>query len=351
MADTGSEGKILKREVEYELITIPKNLLKRSRQIAQLYGPPTNSHSRENINGFSLPASISTSSYVSKPLFPLPEISVSSNFGEVLSGASSLVGGVGNTLTSVGKGASQVLSQVVPAAAAGGIQAARWITDNKKEGIRAATEGLRYAGQLSAAVLRVLLQVPSIKARVLSELLQASQPFAYALSDVLAESADDLGDIFAAKNDILKEALEIFIRLIQDTLALKGRILAKIGASGLDFGASTFNAGLRLGTAAAETSGSVISALSSGVGDLVRVATTADFPPPPAISLPQLPQLPKFSLPSLDFSLLTSYPTLAPLPLPSKPALAPYSLPTKPTLSPTSYKPTSPSQLYGLPSR
>lgn len=39
----------------------------------------------------------------------------------------------------------------------------RWLVNNKADGIRTATqvagEGLRFAGQLSAAVLRVLLQV------------------------------------------------------------------------------------------------------------------------------------------------------------------------------------------------
>lgn len=44
----------------------------------------------------------------------------------------------------------------------------RWIVNNKADGIRTATqvagEGLRFAGQLSAAVLRVLLQVSVLEA-------------------------------------------------------------------------------------------------------------------------------------------------------------------------------------------
>lgn len=192
------------------------------------------------------------------------------------------------------------------------------------------------------------LQVPSIKARVLSEVIRASQPLTYAISDVLAESADDFGDIFEAKNDILKDALEIFIRLIQDTLALKGRIIAKLGASGLDVGATAFNAGVRVGGAFVETAGGIATALGTGVGDLVRVATTANFPAPPPITLPQLPSLPKIILPTLDLSVLAPQATLAPLPLPSKPATAPVSIKSLYN-PPTEIK--LPSQLYGAPGR
>ncbi|XP_045609487.1 uncharacterized protein [Procambarus clarkii] len=378
IASAEKNGNSLKREVEYEIITIPKELLKREiRQISQLYGAPSDSSEGSPtfiVDDGSLgsygdeiipsPAPLPTVSYgapqitVTKSIaslpakpaitLPLPDISVSANLGQVLAGASSLAGGVTQTLTTVGKGASQVLAQVVPAAAAGGVQAARWLAENKAEGVRAATQGLQYAGQLSAAVLRVLLQVPSIKARVLSEVIRASQPLTYAISDVLAESADDFGDIFEAKNDILKDALEIFIRLIQDTLALKGRIIAKLGASGLDVGATAFNAGVRVGGAFVETAGGIATALGTGVGDLVRVATTANFPAPPPITLPQLPSLPKIILPTLDLSVLAPQATLAPLPLPSKPATAPVSIKSLYN-PPTEIK--LPSQLYGAPGR
>ncbi|XP_069941412.1 uncharacterized protein [Cherax quadricarinatus] len=362
MASKDKDEKVLKRDVEYEIITIPKEMLKREiRQISQLYGAPSssvNNYETKSIltaaptvsasydaPGISVTKSITTlpAKPVSLPVLTLPDLS------SILAGASSLAGGLSQTLTTVGKGASQVLSQVVPAAAAGGVQAARWISDNKREGIRAATTGLQYAGQLSSSVLRVLLQVPSIKARVLSEVIRASQPLTYAISDVLAESADDLGDIFAAKNDILRDALEIFIRLIQDTLALKGRIIAKLGASGLDVGATAFNAGVRVGGAFIESAGGIASALGTGVGDLIRVASTANFPPPPPITLPQLqlPVIPQITLPSLDLSKFAAQVTLAPLPLPSKPAVTPApvsSLYDSPLY--TVEKPSVPSPLY-----
>ncbi|XP_069941409.1 uncharacterized protein [Cherax quadricarinatus] len=375
MASKDKDEKVLKRDVEYEIITIPKEMLKREiRQISQLYGAPSSAASGgepiflvdDSVNnyetksiltaaptvsasydapGISVTKSITTlpAKPVSLPVLTLPDLS------SILAGASSLAGGLSQTLTTVGKGASQVLSQVVPAAAAGGVQAARWISDNKREGIRAATTGLQYAGQLSSSVLRVLLQVPSIKARVLSEVIRASQPLTYAISDVLAESADDLGDIFAAKNDILRDALEIFIRLIQDTLALKGRIIAKLGASGLDVGATAFNAGVRVGGAFIESAGGIASALGTGVGDLIRVASTANFPPPPPITLPQLqlPVIPQITLPSLDLSKFAAQVTLAPLPLPSKPAVTPApvsSLYDSPLY--TVEKPSVPSPLY-----
>ncbi|XP_071540032.1 uncharacterized protein [Panulirus ornatus] len=384
MDEKEKDGKDLKREVEYELISIPKEALQREiRQVASHYSAP--SDSAEDNDGLVITSQISSNPSYEAPQVTLtksvtatlpqpPSITITKDFGKVLTGATqqaaSVVGGVGQALKSVGQGASQVLAEVVPAAAAGGAQAARWLVDNKAEGIRTAaqvaSEGFQYAGQLSAAVLRVLLQVPSIKARVLSEVIRASQPLSYAVSDVLAESADDLGDIFAAKNDILKDALDIFIRLIQDTLAIKGRIIAKLGASGLDVGATAFNAGMRVGGAFVESAGGIATAVGTGVGDLVRVASTADFPPPPqlpAITLPQLPilNIPKI-IPSLDLTaLIPTQTTLEPLPLPTKPPPAPISITTvsKPSPSygvpkapsPSYAPPTTPSQSYGPPGR
>ncbi|KAK4325287.1 hypothetical protein Pmani_004147 [Petrolisthes manimaculis] len=337
--DDGKNGHDLKREVEYELISIPKDVLRREiRQIAQLYQGSRNSdEDTDNI--------IFTSTGGSSG-------STGGGYGQV----SGLVDGVGHTLSSVGQGAKRVLGSVIPAAAAGGASAARWIVNNKADGIRTVTqvagEGLRFAGQLSASVLRVLLQVPAIKARVLAEVIRASQPLSYAISDVLSENSDDLGDFFDAKNDIVRDALEIFIRLVQDTLALKGRIIARLGSSGLDIGATAFNAGVKIGGAFVESAGGVATAIGGGVGDLIRVGTSANFPPPPA-----LPAFNLFNLiPSFDLTRLfaPSYPstsseesTLAPLPLPVGPPVTP-----KPVSSGYSFEsPTQPPTLYGLPGR
>lgn len=181
-------------------------------------------------------------------------------------------------------------------------------------------------------------QVPAIKARVLSEIIEASQPLVYAVSDVLSESADDMGDILQAKTAIVSDTMNILIKLIQDILALKGRIIASLGGSGLDVGAKAFNAATRIGGAFIESAGGVASAVGSGVGDVVRVATSANLPAPPSLpplALPTLPNLPKITLPTIDFSKLTQS-NLAPIPLPSKPASAPQSV-------------TQPSQTYGSP--
>lgn len=194
-----------------------------------------------------------------------------------------------------------------------------------------------------------LLQVPGIKARVLAEVIRASQPLSYAISDVLTENSDELATFLEVKNEIIRDTLDIIIRLIQDTLAIKGKILARLGSSGLDIGATVFNAGLKLGGAFVESAGGIATALGSGVGELIRVGTSADFPPPPALPLLNLP-----NLLSLDLSKLFSPPThsytttLKPLPLPSKPPVTPAPLTIKPSYS---YDPpTSPSYSYDPPS-
>ncbi|XP_063858816.1 uncharacterized protein LOC135099973 isoform X2 [Scylla paramamosain] len=321
-ADEDKNGKDLKREVEYELISIPKEVLRREiRQVAELYGTP---------------------SY--QPSTPNPHLDLTQLLLSGTKQATGILGGLGQTLV----GAKQVLSSVVPAAAAGGAQAARWVVQNKANGVRTfvdlAGSGLRYAGQLSSSVLRVLLQVPGIKARVLAEVIRASQPLSYAISDVLSENSDELATFLEVKNEIIRDTLDIIIRLIQDTLAIKGKILARLGSSGLDIGATVFNAGLKLGGAFVESAGGIATALGSGVGELIRVGTSADFPPPPALPLLNLP-----SLLSLDLSKLFSPPTqtytttLKPLPLPSKP-------PVTPAPSYSYDPPTSPSYSYEAPS-
>ena len=143
------------------------------------------------------------------------------------------------------------------------------------------------------------MQVPGIKARVISEIFQAGQPLATAISDVIADSADDLGDVFQAKGEILRDALSIIIRLVQDVLALNGRIIASFGAGGLDSGASLFNAGVRIGGAFVESAGNVASAVGRGVGDVVGIVASANLPPPPPLPPITIPQLPNIVLPTL----------------------------------------------------
>ncbi|XP_063858815.1 uncharacterized protein LOC135099973 isoform X1 [Scylla paramamosain] len=338
-ADEDKNGKDLKREVEYELISIPKEVLRREiRQVAELYGTPRDTHQD---TGNVIVSSQSTSY---QPSTPNPHLDLTQLLLSGTKQATGILGGLGQTLV----GAKQVLSSVVPAAAAGGAQAARWVVQNKANGVRTfvdlAGSGLRYAGQLSSSVLRVLLQVPGIKARVLAEVIRASQPLSYAISDVLSENSDELATFLEVKNEIIRDTLDIIIRLIQDTLAIKGKILARLGSSGLDIGATVFNAGLKLGGAFVESAGGIATALGSGVGELIRVGTSADFPPPPALPLLNLP-----SLLSLDLSKLFSPPTqtytttLKPLPLPSKP-------PVTPAPSYSYDPPTSPSYSYEAPS-
>lgn len=195
-------------------------------------------------------------------------------------------------------------------------------------------------------------QVPAIKARVLAEIIRASQPLSYAISDVLSENSDGLGEFFDAKNDIVRDALEIIIKLVQDTLALKGRIIARLGSSGLDIGATAFNAGVKIGGAFVESAGGVATAIGSGVGDLIRVGTSANFPPPPALPAFNLLNLiPSFDLTRLfapSYSTSSEESTLAPLPLPSNPPVTP-----KPISTGYNYQtPTSqPSSIYGVPGR
>ena len=191
--------------------------------------------------------------------------------------------------------------------------------------------------------------MPGIKARVLAEIIRASQPLSYAISDVLSENSDELATFLEVKNDIIRDTLDIVIRLIQDTLAIKGKILARLGSSGLDIGATVFNAGLRLGGAFVESAGGIATALGSGVGDLIRVGTSANFPPPPA-----LPGIDLSSLLSLDLTRLfnpaPSYTTtLKPYALPSKPPVTPAPYTTKPSYS---YDPpTSPTYSYDPPNQ
>ncbi|KAK7079308.1 hypothetical protein SK128_006469 [Halocaridina rubra] len=407
-SEVGKEmsGQDLKREIKYEVVAISGETLRREiREIAQSYGapsalggtplvlatddiqdfgeviipaPPSGSYNQPSGGGVSLgggsfavnPPTVSVS---------LPTVSISSaptsfpthDLGAVLTNVAghtnNFVQGAGDTLTQVGIAGSQVLGQVGSAAATNGVELASWLLDQKTRGIGTATQviggGLQYAGRLSASVLRALLQIPGIKARVLSEVIEASQPLVYAVSDVIAENADDLGDLFAAKTSIVQDAVAIIIRLIQDTLALKGRIIVSLGSNGLDFGATAFNAGVKIGGAFIESASKVATALGSGVGDLVRVATTVDLPPAPALpplEIPRLPDLtiPSISVPSVDLTkLIPSAPVLDPIPLPAKPAS---SLPTitvssgSAALSSPSFSVSSggsPSQTYGYPGR
>lgn len=164
----------------------------------------------------------------------------------------------------------------------------------------------------------------------------------------MAENSDELATFLEVKNEIVRDTLDIMIRLIQDTLAIKGKILARLGSSGLDIGATVFNAGLRLGGAFVESAGGIATALGSGVGDLIRVGTSANFPPPPPLPAINLPSLLSLDLTKLFNPAPTYTTTLKPYPLPSKPPITPAPITTKPSYS---YDPpTSPSYSYEKPS-
>ncbi|XP_064088814.1 uncharacterized protein LOC135203111 [Macrobrachium nipponense] len=393
--DKDKSGHQLKREVEYELIAIPGELLRREiRQISQTYGPPSVSTSYSGpTDNTPLVFSSDTVQDFGEVIIPkppsttvhkevtLPTISVSAapDFSSVISNVanaagqtSQYVGTAGQTLVEVGQAGTQVLGQVGTAAASGGIQLASWLASQKAKGLTTATQvvggGLQYAGQLSAGVLRALLQVPAIKARVLSEVIEAGQPLVYAVSDVLSESSDDLANFFEAKTSIVQEALGIIIRLIQDTLALKGRIIYSLSSNGLDIGATAFNAGVRIGGAAVESATGIAAALGSGFSDLINAGRSVSLPPPPSlppITLPSLPaiSIPSISIPNVDLSgLIPRKPTLSPLPLPAKPTISvststgtvgPSIGVSQPSFSVGVSKPviSTPSQTYGTPLR
>lgn len=228
---------------------------------------------------------------------------------------------------------------------------------------------ITLTGLCSFALFTCLLpQVPAIKARVLSEVIEAGQPLVYAVSDVLSESSDDLANFFEAKTSILQEALGIIIRLIQDTLALKGRIIYSLSSNGLDIGATAFNAGVKIGGAAVESATGIAAALGSGFSDLINAGRSVSLPPPPAlppITLPSLPAItiPSISIPNVDLSgLIPRKPTLSPLPLPAKPTISvstsigtatPSISVSKPSVTVGVSNPviSTPSQTYGTPLR
>ncbi|XP_068247330.1 uncharacterized protein [Palaemon carinicauda] len=388
-ADKEKSGHDLKREVEYEIIAIPGELLRREiRQISQSYLPPSGGSnigvSHDNSQLFTtdtvqdfgeviIPKPPSTSTQLNFN-FPTTSVSAAPDFSSVISSVANVagqtsqnIGNAGQTLAQVGSAGTQVLGQIGSAAASGGIQLAGWLANQKANGLSTATKvvgnGLQYAGQLSAGVLRALLQVPAIKARVLSEVIEAGQPLIYAVSDVLSESSDDLATFFEAKTSIVQEALGIIIRLIQDTLALKGRIIYSLSSSGLDIGATAFNAGVKIGGAAVESATGIAAALGSGFSDLIATGKTVRLPAPPAlppITLPSLPaiSIPSISIPNIDLSgLIPSKPTISALPAPSKPTFSvstgtPSISVSQPAISvgvSTQDTYTPPSQSYGVP--
>ena len=71
---------------------------------------------------------------------------------------------------------------------------------------------------------------------MIQRLLQSPQPLITVVSNFIANSADGAADIFETGTGLLNEALGIVIRMVQDTLALKGRAIAAIGEAGLGVG-------------------------------------------------------------------------------------------------------------------
>lgn len=140
-------------------------------------------------------------------------------------------------------------------------------------------------------------QIPGIKAKVVSDLIQAGQPLASALSDVIVESADDLGDIFEAHTDVFKDAVNILFKLIQDVIALQGRVIASFSAGGLDKGTNLISSGVKVGSAFVQAAGDVASSVGRGVGELVQVISEANIPPPPALPSISFPVLPTIKYP------------------------------------------------------
>lgn len=322
------KGQPKKEEIEYELISIPSDVIKRTvREVTKGQAGKSADPTKDEISSIfisdaknpsedeeilikSLPLSDHTDSDVTlqgsasgssgylAPSSGVTRIStndltkiLSSLATTKLSAVSSGVGIAGHA-----KSALTTASQVGQTALIGGSQAVRWILQQKAAGLKRAAEfsgtGLQYAGRLTSALLKILLRVPAIKARILSEILAAGQPLVTAVSEVIGESADDIGDVFSSQTSVFRDSIGILFRLVQDVLALKGRIFASLTGNGLDKGANLINAGVRVGSAAVQTAGDVASAVGRGVGEIVQVASDVDFPAPPPFPIIKFPTLP-----------------------------------------------------------
>lgn len=237
-----------------------------------------------------------------------------------------------------------------------------------------AGSGLQYAGQLSGAVLRALLQIPAIKLRVIGKIIEESKPLTSAINDVVGDSSGDLARSFEANASIFGDALGLIIRLVQDTLALKGRIIANIGSGSLDFFPKVIDGAVKIGGAVFQSAGGVARAIGDGVGEIVQVGANANFPAKPslpALSKISLPTLPSPVIPSLDLSAIfpsatpsafdAPEPAPLPVPLPIVPAPAPVAVPAPipappPThssapLAPVSFPAPTPGYEYGTPAQ
>lgn len=87
------------------------------------------------------------------------------------------------------------------------------------------------------------LQIPGIKARVITEMVQATTPLKTTISDVIGENADDMRTIMESGSEIIRDAFDVLVRLVTDVLALKGRVIASFGANGIDASANLFDGG------------------------------------------------------------------------------------------------------------
>ncbi|KAF2353659.1 hypothetical protein FHG87_015586 [Trinorchestia longiramus] len=226
------------------------------------------------------------------------------NVGQAIAIGSTVVGGLSTVIGKLnrqnggGGGGSSPLSGIaeIPGNIVEGIRNLKQNEGSSvQDGIRsftsAATDGLRFVGRLSSSILRILLQIPAIKARVITEAVQAATPVKTTISDVIGENAEDMRTIVESGSEMIRDAIDILINIVSQVLAFQGRVLAKFGSNSLDASSNIFDGGLRVGGAVVQAAGDVASAVGRGVGDVVQVVSEADVPPLP--QLPQLPQLPK----------------------------------------------------------
>lgn len=143
--------------------------------------------------------------------------------------------------------------------------------------------GFQFVGRLSTAILKILIQLPGIKMRVFTEILEAQSPLKLAISDLIGENAEDMLTLFKKSTEIIRDATRIMRKLVSDVLALKGRMISKLGGDVFNTGSSLFDGTLRIAGAAVQSGSDTASAIGRGVSDTITVVNEAGLPEKPSL--------------------------------------------------------------------
>merc|ERR1719154_257626 len=143
--------------------------------------------------------------------------------------------------------------------------------------------GFQFVGRLSTAILKILIQLPGIKMRVFTEILEAQSPLKLAISDLIGENAEDMLTLFQKSTEIIRDATRIMRKLVSDVLALKGRMISKLGGDVFNTGSSLFDGTLRIAGAAVQSGSDTASAIGRGVSDTITVVNEAGLPEKPSL--------------------------------------------------------------------